>query len=226
MLLLVTTALAAPLAPTGLLKPGVEVSGFVSSQTAWLRETGCEGAACDAWRVDTLVGGEVGFVIVGPLGGYAHGAWIEEDLAAAMYTSEGYAAGGGVRLDLPFAPQVAAVAWAGVEHQLTGNDTLRERASSWTIDAGAVLRAGRADEGIQGWVGAGLVPWSDQSAAVLDGDVTLPLAPRFPVEGVAGLSLFSEPLLGPWNDRTRLGAGVSGSFGYRSGVTGFLTFLN
>lgn len=49
------TARAAPLAPTGLgtaphSTPGVEVSAYTGVERAWLRESACSGAACDALR--------------------------------------------------------------------------------------------------------------------------------------------------------------------------------
>ncbi len=226
MLLLVAAALAAPLAPSGLLAAGVEVSAYTAGQRAWLREPGCTGTACDAWRADTLVGGEVGVALAAPVGLYVHAAHVAETMEAALYEAKGYAAGGGVRLGLPLGPLVGVHAWVGVEHQFTGNEDLSEQATAWAVDAGAVLRGGRADEGIQAWVGLGVVPWASNPATVLDGDVTLALAPRVPLEGTAGLMLLSEPLFGPWNDRTRLGAGVSGSVGYRTGVTGFITLLH
>ncbi|MDP2311553.1 MAG: hypothetical protein Q8P41_01505 [Pseudomonadota bacterium] len=226
LLLAAATALAAPLAPSGLQALGVEVSAYTAGQRAWLREAGCTGTACDAWRVDTLLGGEVGLTIVPAFGLYAHAAHVAETMDAALYAESGYAAGGGARLTLPIGRLLGVHAWAGLEHQLTANEDLSERATSWAIDAGATLRGGRADEGVQGWVGLGVVPWSKSPATVLGGDVTVALSARLPVEGVAGVMLISEPLFGPWNDRTRLGAGVSGTLGYRTGITGFITVLH
>lgn len=223
---LATAALAAPLAPSGLLGAGVEVSAYTGVQRAWLREAGCTGTACDAWRADTLVGGEVAVGLAAPIALYAHAAYVNEEMDAALYAAEGYAAGAGARFTLPLSRLLAVSAWAGVEHQNTGNADLSERASAWAVDVGATLRGGRADEGVQAWVGAGVVPWSQNPATVLDGDVTLALSARVPLEAVAGVMLASEPLFGPWNDRTRLAAGVTGSYGFRSGVTGFVTLLH
>jgi hypothetical protein len=222
---LATSGLAAPLAPSGLQAAGVEVSAYTGGQRAWLREDGCTGTACDAWRADVLVGGEVAVTLIAPFGIYAHAAYVTEEIDAALYAAEGYAAGAGARFTIPMSRLLAVNAWVGVEHQLTANADLSERASAWAVDAGATLRGGRADEGVQGWIGVGVVPWSQNPATVLDGDATLALSARLPVEGVVGIMLASEPLFGPWNDRTRLAAGVSGTYGFRSGVTGFVTLL-
>ncbi|MDP2306136.1 MAG: hypothetical protein Q8P18_08910 [Pseudomonadota bacterium] len=223
---LATAALGAPLAPSGLQGVGVEVSAYTGGQRAWLREAGCTGTACDAWRADTLFGGEVAVGLAAPVAIYAHAAYVTEEMEAALYTAEGYAAGAGARFTIPLSRLLAVNAWAGVEHQFTGNADLSETAAAWAIDAGATLRGGRADEGVQAWAGVGVVPWSRNPATVLDGDVTVTLAARLPVEAVAGVMLASEPLFGPWNDRTRLAAGVTASYGFRSGVTGFITLLH
>ncbi len=225
MLLLATAALAAPLAPSGLTGLGIEVSAYTGTQTAWLAESGCAGDACDAWRVDTLVGGEVGVGLARPIGLYAHGAWVGEEIGAARYGAEGYAFGGGARGAIALGSLLGVHGWLGVEHQLTAGGDLAERASAWQVDGGALLRAGSVDDGLQGWIGVGFVPWSTQSATVLDGDVTVAFSPRLPVEGVAGVQLSSDALFGPWDDRTRLAAGITGSVGYRTGLTGFVTLL-
>jgi len=225
MLLFATLALAAPLAPSTLPGSGVEVSVYTGGQTAWLREPDCIGDACDAWRVDTLVGGEVGVGLLEGFGLYGHGAHVTETVDAAQYTAEGYAFGGGLRGSLPLGALVGLDGWLGVEHQFTAGGDLTEQATAWQLDGGVVLRGGAAREGFQGWIGAGFVPWSAQSATVLDGAVTVGLTPRVPVEAVAGFQLVSEPLFGPWDTRTRLSAGLSGALGYRSGLTGFLTVL-
>jgi len=222
---------AAPLAPTGLgaapgSTPGVEVSAYTGVERAWLRESACSGSACDALRVDLVTGAEIGVALARPIGVYAHAAYVSEEMAAALYAAPGYSAGGGLRLTLPLRPLLAVHAWAGVEHQLTATVDLSERASSWAVDAGATLRGGDAANGFVGWIGIGVVPWSTSPATVLDGDVTLELDARIPVEGVAGVMLVSEPLFGPWNERTRLGAGVSASAGYRTGLTGFVSVLH
>ena len=225
------TARAAPLAPTGLgtapnSTPGVEVSAYTGVERAWLRESACSGAACDALRVDLVTGAEVGVALAPPIGLYAHAAYVSEEMDAALYAAPGYAAGGGLRLTLPLRPLLAVHAWAGVEHQLTATEDLSERVSSWALDGGATLRGGDAANGFVGWIGLGVVPWSSTPAVVLDGDVTLALDARIPVEGVAGVMLVSEPLFGPWNDRTRLGAGVSASAGDRTGLTGVVSVLH
>lgn len=225
MFLLAGLALAAPLGPTGLLGRGVEVSAFTGGQTARLREPGCAGDGCLAWRADTLVGGEVGVGLAKPIGLYAHGAWVRETMDAAQYQADGYAFGGGLRGAVPLGDLAGVHGWVGLEHQLTAGDDLTERASAWQLDGGLVLRGGRPDEGLQAWVGVGFVPWSTQSATVLDGAVDLTLAPQLPAEGVAGVMLSSDALFGPWDDRTRLAAGVTGTVGYRTGITGFVSLL-
>lgn len=226
MLLFVATALAAPLAPTALAGPGVEISAYAGNQKAWLVEADCVGEACDALRADTLYGGELALGIAKPVSVYLHGAYVNEAVDAARYAADGYAFGGGLRGALPIGPLLGVQAWAGLEHQYTGGDDRVEHVKAWQLDAGAVLRAGRVEDGFQGWLGVGVVPWSSQAATVLDGSLTVPLAPSVPAEAVAGIQLSSEPLLGPTDRRTRLAAGVSGSVGYRTGFVGFLTFVH
>jgi hypothetical protein len=224
-MLLVAAAAAAPLAPTGLQRPGVEASAFAATQRVSLREVGCTGAQCAAVRADVLVGAEVGAALSRSFGLYARGAWVQEDIAAARYAADGFAAGGGARVDLPLGNLWGVAAWAGIEHQFTGGDDLQERFRAWSLDAGALLRAGRAEEGVMGWVGVGAAPWTSVTGATLDGALTVALAPQVPVEAVAGFLLASDALSGPWDDRARLTVGVSGTAGYRVGVTGFLGFV-
>ena len=222
MLLLISIALGAPLGPTGLLRPGLEVAGFVSSGHTWLRETSCDAERCDAWRQDTVYGGEVGVGVLPWLGFYAHGGWVQESIDAAFYDANGYAFGGGGRANVPLGELAGLHAWVGLENQLTYAPADNERAAMWSVEAGGQLRGGRPDEGIQVWVGGAVVPWSSQNAEFLGGDVKVSLAPRVPVTGELGGMWTSDPLFGPWDDRTRLSAGFIGTVGYRAGVTGFL----
>ncbi len=216
---------AAPLSPSGLSGPGVEIAAYGTSQRAWLREVGCTTAACDAWRQDGMIGAEAGITLATPVGLYAHGARVTEAIGVARFDGVGYAFGGGVRVGIPLGYSAGLHAWTGLEHSFTAVDDLSEQATTWTVDAGVVLRAGRVDDGIQAWAGAGVAPWSSTRATVLGGDLELALAARFPLELTAGTMWVSDPLLGPWDQRTRLGAGLTGSAGYRTGFSGFLTFL-
>lgn len=223
MLLLAASALAAPLAPVSLDRAGLGVSAFVGSRTAWVAETGCDGEACDAWRTDALTGGEVVLALARPIALYGHAAFVQETIDAALYAGDGYALGGGVQATAQLGRLAGLHGWVGVEHQLTGDETLTERASVWQLDAGAFLRVGAPSEGLQAWVGVSATPWSAQRAEVLGGELAVALRPALPVEGVLGAQFLSDPLGGPWDDRTRLGAGISASAGYNAGVTGFLT---
>jgi hypothetical protein len=225
MLLWTTAAFAAPLAPSTLPGPGIEVSGYGGSQRAWLRQSDCPGNACDALRVDGLLGVEAGVNVWKSVGLYAHGAHVKETVDAATYAGAGYAVGGGLRAALPLGPYWGVHLWGGVEQQLTGIDDLSERLTAWSVDGGAALRGGRQDEGFQGWIGLDLVPWSTNAAQVLDGDLSLELHARLPLTATGGLMWISEPLAGPWDQRTRLGAGMTGSAGYDTGLQGFVSFL-
>jgi hypothetical protein len=226
MLLLAAAVSAAPLAPSSLAGLGIEASFYGGTQRAWLREAGCTGGACDAWRIDTLVGAEVTVGLAKPVGLYFHGAWADEDVAAARYAADGYALGGGVVGRLDVNRLLGVHAWLGVEHQLTAADDLSEQVSAVEIDLGAVVRAGSVEDGFSAWIGGGVVPWADVRGSVVDGAVALTLAPRFPVEAAAGFQMASAPLFGPWNDRTRLAAGANVTVGYRTSLIGFISVLH
>lgn len=224
LLLVAASALAAPLAPSRLDGAGVQVSALLGAGHAALSEDGCATQSCEAWREGVPLGGEVA-ASLGPVAVYAHASWVRETIAAALYTGEGYALGGGLMAALSFGERLGLHTWAGVDHQLTGDATLTERASAWQLDVGVALRGGSLDDGLQGWIGVGATPWTDIEATVLNGDLALALRPAVPLEAVAGAQLASEPLAGPWNARGRLAAGLRGTVGYRTELVGFVSLL-
>lgn len=226
MLLLAAHAFAGPLTPMMVEPLGVEASFFGGTSRTSLREAGCTGEACDAWRLDTLVGAEVTVGIARPVGLYLHGAYADETMPAARYVGDGYALGGGVHARLDLGRLAGVHGWIGAEHQLTALEDLSERVSAVQIEAGAVVRAGSPSDGASAWIGLGVVPWADVRGTVVAGKVDLTLVPRFPAEAVAGFTLTSDPLFGPWNDRTRLAAGAAVTLGYRTSILGFIRVLH
>lgn len=222
--LLAGPAWAAPLSPVVPPTAGVDVAFGLGTGVELLRERGCDGANCDAQRRATVKAGQVGVQVAPPLGLYAHARLLQEDLPAAAYTGDGWGAGVGLRGAVPVGDTWGLWAWAEVDHGRTGATSTSDEGSSaarWQVEAALLAHAGDPRDGAVAWAGVSGIPWTNDHADVVDGEVRLALGPPVPLEAVLGVELLSEPLGGPWS-RWRLTAGLQGTAGARTSIAGWL----
>lgn len=221
-----STAMAAPLAPVALQTSpfSIEVAGRLNTDRLWLRSPGCDTDACTAVRTEAMQGGEVDIRLIPPLGVYANLEHLKEVNSAAIFSGTGWGGAGGVKGSLPLGPGWGINGWAGAEvgHTSTGAST--KGTSSFQVsrrlygEGGLNVHVGAAQEGFVWWFGADVIALSNDRTLILDNSVDLSLVPAIPGSLTSGLLIASLPLGGPWMERGRLGAGVSGSVGFRTGL--------
>ena len=192
-------ALAGPLVVS--VEPGAGAAGVaqVGVEHAWRTAAGCSGS-CFARRTTRARGASL-VLRAGP----SAWAWVEaaaltETLAGASWTGEGARGGGGLagRAQLG---GVEVLGWLGGAHaRLSGDDGPAQRTE---IDLGAAL-ASPPDESVAGWIGLEGTFAVEDRVGALAGTVPLDLAARVPVRAVAGGTVTSDPLGGPWATRGRL----------------------
>lgn len=233
MLLLVLAAHASPLAPAATQRSPltVEVSATVTTEREWLFAKGCEPsdtASCAVVRAQARQGGEVKLRIVEPIALYARLDRVHEKTRAATYEGLGYGGDVGVNGGVTIHDRWGVDGW--VEYALRRTDTVDtatgaqgvDDAQRQNLDVGVALRQGVPDQGFQTWLAAEVTPWVSDSTRVVGGEVNLGLVPMFPVTGTVGIRAISPGLSGYGSDRGRVSVGVSGSLGYRTGVTGWV----
>jgi hypothetical protein len=223
MLALYGAALAAPLHPVVLPGGGPDAALSLTWSRDLLVDRAC--ATCDAWRDGHAQTLHAGWQLVPAVGLYGTAAHVRETVGAAEYTQQGFGFSGGARVDVPVGRSSAVEIWGEVAHTWSGvvdPSGAGDGAARIETEAGAALRAGGAKDGIFVWIGAAVTPWTDDRSLVLDGSYLLHLRPLVPVEAVGGVGYVSEPLAGPWNDRSRMIGGLRGTAGWRNGVTGWV----
>lgn len=228
MLPLVAAAFAGPLSPAAAQSVGVglEVAGVVTTERETLFVPDCEGESCRTVRAEVLQGGEVDLRLAQHLGLYVQGGRIIERNAAATYEGIGWGVGGGVKGGADLNAGFGVDAWGGLAVRTTKDPSPTEGAAPDTSNrlqatVGGDVRWGTARDGFMGWLGAEVAPFSSDRTLVLDGTLPLTLRPQLPVSAVVGVQAMSEPLSGPWAERGRIGAGITGTAGFRTGVTGW-----
>lgn len=219
MLLVTALAVAGPLAPMSVDSTGISVAGAVGLDRDWLREPGCEGDGCEAVRHRAWQGFEVSGRLLRPLGAYARIDHAADTLSGASYSGEGWVACGGLQTGFQLRPSLSLDAWVGLTRAQTKGT--KESSTRTDLEAGITLGAGSADDNVVGWVGVSGVPWSMESDVVVDGALHLQLEPAIPVSAVGGILFISEPLRGRPSKRGRLIAGVDGTAGFRTSLTGW-----
>lgn len=227
----VGVAAAAPVAtgPVSATPWNVELTGVLSTDRVYLRVPGCSGA-CTAFRREHYQGGEATVWVLPQLGFYGGAAHESEATDAALYAGAGFRAYAGVKGSFALRPELAVDAWGTLTHTETvaspddaDPGPYPDQAKRNQLEAGGVVRFGRADEGLDAWAGVEVMPYSVDRTRVVQGDAVVRTVPWVPVSAVGGVRLVSDALGGPWATRGRLSAGVSGSLGYRVSVTGWLT---
>lgn len=231
LLALLTLAHAAPLSPVGMQESpfSLEVAGvFATSRNALKAFSDqCTGENCSAVRVETMQGGELDLRLVKQVGIYLQGGHAKEVNEAAIFTGDGWTAGGGGKLTIPLGPALGIDGWAGV--QATRNAYGTQGTSGFTVsrrvvgEVGAAVHGGSSDDDILGWLGVDAVVFTDDRTLLLDNSVDLALRPGIPVSANAGFFIVSDPLGGPWTERGRIGIGASVSAGYRTGLQMWLS---
>ncbi|HND33877.1 MAG TPA: hypothetical protein PLA94_27950, partial [Myxococcota bacterium] len=151
--------------------------------------------------------------------------WSLETVRAASYRGSGLLYGGGLKVGLPIRPLIGVDLWGSyVGWSTSETDKLEDHRRS-ELDVGAALRLGSSEEGLVGWVGPVVSPWSKSDLSALNGAVPLSLVPRLPVSAMAGLSLVSQPLGPAWTGRGRLTFGAGFTLGNRIGGDCWLGFI-
>ncbi len=226
-------AYAAPLAPAPAQSApmSVELSAAVASDRLYLRVPSCAGA-CAAIRKEHWQGGEAALWLLPQLAVYGGAAHDGEETAAAIYQGAGFRVHGGVKGGFDLRPGLGVNGWVSVAHveskaspaqAAQGAQAFPDRARRNQLELGAVVRMGQRDGGLDGWVGLEAMPYSVDLTRVVEGAAVVKLIPTVPVSAVGGVRLVSEPLGGPWSERGRLSAGLTGSAGYRVGFAGWLS---
>ena len=224
---------AAPLSPARVQDApmSVELSAAVASDRMYLRVPGCTGS-CAAIREEHWQGGEAALWLIPQIAVYGGAAHDGEETAAATYKGDGFRVHGGVKGGFDLRPGLGLNGWVSVAHveskasSTSASDSVAkfpDQAQRNQLELGAVVRVGQRDGGLDGWVGLEALPYSADLTRVVQGVAVVKLIPTIPVSAVAGVRLVSEPLGGPWAERGRLSAGLTGSAGYRVGLTGWLS---
>ncbi len=229
MLFLTAIAHAAPLSPAAAqtVKIGAEVAALVTTQREWLAVKGCSDGNCNAVRAEVLQGGQFDVRVARNWGFYVQAARLVERTDAAAYSGLGYAVTVGAKGGVDLEGNLGVDGWASYGRRSSADPTPTEGAAGYDsstrdqLDLGADLRFGHAADGFLGWVGAEGT-YDGEALTVLDGSARLDVRPAIPVSAVAGVLILSEPLSGPWTTRGRIGAGVSGTLGFRTGVSAWL----
>lgn len=237
--LLAGTSLGAPLAPYALSAPApppsrgtrarwsptLDVALALGVERAWLSDDTCRGDGCDTVRATSFQSAELGVQLLRPVGAYLDLSRVRDSAGGIAYEGEGYGLGAGLRFGVPVGGEGSSTgvhAWAELSRHRTESTANGDAVQRWQAEAGAALRAGSPLEGLSAWIGADVVPWTDDRSRVLDSTFEIALRPTVPVEAIGGVLYVSESLAGPWTDRGRLTGGLRGSVGYRTGFTGFL----
>lgn len=233
--LLGAPALAQPIAPSGVQSAplSLEVSALLSADRLYLHAPGCTGDSCQAIRKESRQGGEASLWLFPALGFYGGAVHDVESTAAATYSGGGWSVYGGAKGGFVVQRGLAVNGWLSVAHSettttqtATTTDTTdgpSDQARRNQFELGAVARFGQSDGGLDAWAGVEAMPYCVDLTRVVHGEAKIGLKPFIPVSAVGGLRIISDPLGGPWSDRGRLSAGVTGEVGYRVGVTGWLT---
>jgi len=229
MLPLVAAALAGPLSPAAAQAVGVglEIAGVVATERESLVVPDCDGDACRAVRAEVLQGAEVDLRLSKHFGLYVQGGRVIERTAAATYEGVGWGVGGGIKGGAELKSGFGVDGWGAVAVRSTRDPFPEEGEAPDTsnrtqVTLGGDVRWGTARDGFMGWAGAEVTPISAGRTLVLDATLPVQLRPQFPVSAVLGIQAMSEPLSGPWAERGRIGAGVTATAGFRTGVTGWL----
>jgi hypothetical protein len=224
---------AAPLTPAPVQDApmSVELAAAVANDRMYLRVPGCAGA-CAAIRKEHWQGGEAALWLIPQLAVYGGAAHDGEETAAATYLGDGFRVHGGVKGGFDLRPGLGLNGWVSVAHVESKASAAKDsgtvgkfpdQARRNQLELGAVVRVGQRDGGLDGWVGLEALPYSVDLTRVVQGVAVVKLIPTIPVSAVGGVRLVSEPLGGPWAERGRLSAGLTGSVGYRVGFTGWLS---
>lgn len=231
MLLLSALAFAGSLAPAAAqsVKGGLEIAAVITSDREWLAVPRCEGGAeCRAVRLEIYQGLQADFRITRNLGVWIQGDRLIEQNLAANYEGTGFAVSAGAKGGVDFKSGLGIDGWVTLGYRRSRDPSPTEGAAGrdsalrYQGDVGVDLRLGNADEGFLGWVGVEATVADLEETLVLDGTLPLSLRPAIPASGELGFLLLSEPLSGPWANRGRLGAGITGKLGFRSGITGWV----
>lgn len=231
MLLLAALAHAAPLSPAAAqsVKVGAEVAGLVTTEREWLRVKGCADGNCNAVRAEVFQGGQLDVRVARNWGLYVQAARLIERTDAAAYEGLGLALTAGVKGGVDLDGPLGVDGWASYglrrsqDPSPTAGTTGTDSSVRNQVDVGLDVRLGHAEDGFLGWLGAEGT-YNAEALTVLDGSARLDVGSAVPVSLVAGGLVLSEPLSGPWADRGRLGVGVSGSLGFRTGVSAWIVF--
>lgn len=226
LLALLGSAVAAPLSPVGMQDEplSLEVAATYSVDRTYLAAFAdtCTGDNCDALRITFQQGAQIDLRIVKYVGVYGAFAHAHEKTAAAVYEGDGWAARAGVKGTIPLAASLGIDAWGGVDAARTdtGAEADAGYARARRVDGlvGAALHGGSPQDNFIGWIGAEAVVFTDDRTLVLDRSVELALHPGLPASVDAGFLIVSGPLGAPWSQRGHIGAGVSGSAGFRTGL--------
>lgn len=229
MLLLAALAHSAPLSPAAAqsVKVGAEIAALVTTQREWIAVKGCSNANCNAVRAEVLQGGQLDVRVARNWGLYVQAARLVEHTDAAAYEGLGYAVTAGVKGGADLEGNLGVDGWVSYGRRSSADPTPTDGLATLDssirnqIDLGGDLRFGHASDGFLGWVGAEGT-YNSEALTVLDGSTRLDVRSAIPVSLVAGVLVLSEPLSGPWAQRGKIGAGVSGSAGFRTGVSAWL----
>jgi len=218
-LLLAAAALAAPPLPqlTGRgFAVGVGATGGAAEDP--LTAPDCpEKGNCTAVRHRSGWGGELVIQVAPPLLGWVEAAGEQVKAPAAEYAESGFRLEGGAAVAFLPKQEVGALAWGQVGYGASGTEASAS-AKRWNVKAGGGARFGKPDGLFVGWIGGELVATGEDVTSTLDGALDVALAPTVPVNGVAGLAVYSEPMGGPGSSAPLMYFVVDGTVGAELGI--------
>ncbi len=180
----------------------VALGAAADAQEIVLRAHDCGGDACEAvWRpVQLGLRGEL--ALARGLGLQGGGSWQRESISEAGYSGSGTMAWGGVEAALPvggdlWLAAVAQLQW-GLSRGLDSQGEVQASNALSAAQAAALAAWAPGDDSFALYGGAAFHPYRSQVTVLEAHELELGLAPAFPVAGVLGVELRSDPVGVPW----------------------------
>ncbi len=232
---LVAPASAVPVGdPVPLPEAGrVRLDTRVGTHSVAEKDTRCQGSTgCSArWRQTSVVGG-LHLAVLKGVGVFGEVGLAEDRIRAADYRGRAQTWAAGIRTAVPLGPSLWLAANARMDRgegvSLHADEEPDPETAEFRIYSGTLLGVwGDGAEGVSVWAG-GQSSWHWEHhvwplGTSKDGvHLDVPLSPEWPVSGVVGFGVTSDPVGLPWRTSSRLTVALEGRVGQEVGVTGWI----